>query len=125
MDEAAPEVVETAETKQPAETVRRGRPRPDEVVQRDEKVFEALTAPMTRKQVAESTGITESHAYLSLLRLRNSGRITHERTGAGHVWARAVEAPAAESAVAAEYSAQLYVTRRRAHHVLGASAVTS
>lgn len=100
MDEAAPEVVETAETKQPAETVRRGRPRPDEVVQRDEKVFEALTAPMTRKQVAESTGITESHAYLSLLRLRNSGRITHERTGAGHVWARAVEAPAAESAAA-------------------------
>src|SRR5690606_22806881 len=98
MDEAAPEVVETAETKQPAETVRRGRPRPDEVVQRDEKVFEALTAPMTRKRRAQSNGMTETHEYESLQRPGHSGRIMHERTGARHAWARAVEATAAESA---------------------------
>jgi len=88
------EPVEGAENAQTAEGTeaagRRGRPRPDVVVQRDEQVYESVVAagqPVTRKQVAETSGIKESLAYLSLLRLRTSGRLVHVRQGTAHVWA--------------------------------------
>lgn len=84
------EPVEGAEgtpTAENAEAGKRGRPRPDEVIQRDEAVLAAVTGSMSRKQIAEITQIKESLVYLSLLRLRNAGKLTHERSGVGHVWA--------------------------------------
>lgn len=88
---------ETVETVEDAEQgAKRGRPRPEEVVQRDEQVYEAVVGSLTRKQVAEATGIKESHVYLSLLRLRNAGRLQHERTGTGHTWSRVPEDAVAE-----------------------------
>lgn len=89
-----PEAVVVADDSVPA--ARRGRPRPDAVIQRDNTVFDAIIGPMTRKQVAERVGIPESHAYLSLLRLRNDGRVRLERTGTGYAWSRVPSAVPAE-----------------------------
>lgn len=80
---------ETSDTDKTADSGRRGRPRPDEVVSRDELVFDAVGSDkLTRKQVAELTGIKESHVYLSLLRLRNAGRLRLQRAAGGHMWSR-------------------------------------
>lgn len=78
------------------ESNRRGRPRPDAVIERDNGVFDIVAAsdePMTRKQIAEITGIKESHVYLSLLRLRNDGRLQFKRANGGHFWSLAVDVP--------------------------------
>lgn len=87
----APIEGQTAE--QPAPT-RRGRPRPVAVIERDEQVFNALTTPMTRTQLAEASGVPEDKVYLSMFRLRDSGRIRRERQGGNHVWTRTESAPA-------------------------------
>jgi hypothetical protein len=102
IDESAetPEGTDVAESG--SASGRRGRPRPDEVIKRDEHVLSAIIGPMTRKQIAEATGYTESHTYLSLLRLRNAGRVQHERNAAGHVWFHIIDAePAVDSTVEA------------------------
>lgn len=110
------EVIETVETTDETtvadETVaadevtssgRRGRPRPDTVIERDNGVYNIVAAsdePMTRRQIAEITGLKESHVYLSLLRLRNNGRLQFKRANGGHFWSLAIVDP--EIAVAPE-----------------------
>lgn len=86
----APEVTAPA-TEEAAN--RRGRPRPDTTVQRDEQVFEQLSEPLTRAQLVERTGLDARAVYLSLHRLRTTDRIKRDRQGANHVWSR-VDAPA-------------------------------
>jgi hypothetical protein len=73
---------------------RRGRPRPDTTVQRDEQVLAQITEPRTRGQLAELTGLETKAVYLSLHRLQRDGRITRTRSGADHVWTRAEAPPA-------------------------------
>lgn len=69
-------------------TSRRGRPRPAGVIERDEQVFNALTSPMTRSQLADASGVSEDKIYLSMFRLRDAGRIRRERQGSNHIWSR-------------------------------------
>jgi Sugar-specific transcriptional regulator TrmB len=87
--------VQTVEpTETPAEgtgTTRRGRPRPQIVIDRDEQVFQALTDPMTRAQLATASGVPENKVYLSMFRLRDAGRIKRERQSGNHVWSRTEE----------------------------------
>lgn len=82
----------------------RGRPRPAEVAERDQKVFEALAAePLTREaltaRLVEAGVLPEADknlVYLSLWRLRRAEKIERTRgEGGAHVWAH-VAAPAAE-----------------------------
>lgn len=58
-----------------ATETRRGRPRPQETIKRDESVRKQLQTggAQTREEVAQSLGIKSSHAYLSLIRLRRDG----------------------------------------------------
>jgi len=80
------DVTETADT---TDTGRRGRPRPNEVITRDNMVFDAIVAagvPLTRKQIAQLVDTKESHTYLSLLRLRQNGKLQLTRTSGGHFW---------------------------------------
>lgn len=66
---------------------RRGRPRPDSTIQRDEQVAQALVAGgKTREDLATETGLTKSEVYLSLHRLRRAGRVERTRDGGKHVW---------------------------------------
>jgi len=70
-----------------------GRPRPAEVVQRDDQVLAYLEQQRdetggyvgrTRKEIAEGSGVDESKIYLSLYRLGHDGKIFR---GEGHKWA--------------------------------------
>lgn len=76
----------------PIEPARRGRPRPQDVIDRDEAVFTALAQPASRAELVERTGLTASAVYLSLWRLRLQERVariasqTEGRTG--HTWQR-------------------------------------
>jgi predicted ArsR family transcriptional regulator len=72
---------------------RHGRPRPQDTIERDEKVAQLLSAegPLTREEIATKLGITPSIAYMSLFRLRKSGDVA-KATGEGvrpHTWAAA------------------------------------
>ena len=70
----------------------RGRPRPQETLDRDEKVFVAIIEPKTRREIAAETGIDVKLVYLSLCRLRRAGRIDHVRehirADNAHKWIR-------------------------------------
>jgi predicted Rossmann fold nucleotide-binding protein DprA/Smf involved in DNA uptake len=71
----------------------RGRPRPDDVVARDEAVFEYVTSePISTQDIAEATEIQRSHVYLSLYRLRDTGRVqrvpNESGTGFTRFWVR-------------------------------------
>ena len=72
----------------------RGRPRPDDVVARDNEVYTQLEhrGPLTRNQLADHTGIGRQLVYLSLDRLRGEGRVRRclNETGAT-VWTTDVE----------------------------------
>ena len=67
------------------ETASRGRPRPGETIERDEKVLAHLqgAGPQTRAQVATALELEGKFVYLSLYRLHKAGAIT--RSGA--TWA--------------------------------------
>lgn len=67
---------------------RRGRPRPDVTIQRDQQVLNALDGPKTRAQLIEATGLSKNQVYLSLYRLRKDGHVVRDRQGALHVWSR-------------------------------------
>ncbi len=56
---------------------RRGRPRPQNTIERDESVYRLLhtKGPLTRTQVAEELGCKPSVAYMSLFRLRRDGQV--------------------------------------------------
>lgn len=67
---------EASATQAPAK--RRGRPRPQGTISRDEAVFKALAdagGPVTREQLATSLDMQSSFIYLSLYRLREQGRV--------------------------------------------------
>lgn len=65
----------------------RGRPRPADVVARDEAVLAAVTADgVTREQIAKSTGIDSVRVYQSLWRLRRDGLVVRGRNGRAHYW---------------------------------------
>lgn len=84
------DVAETPAAQSEETGARRGRPRPDNTVQRDEQVFEQLGEPRTRGQLVELTQLDARAVYLSLHRLRTAGRIQRTRDGANHVWSRVV-----------------------------------
>jgi predicted Rossmann fold nucleotide-binding protein DprA/Smf involved in DNA uptake len=55
---------------------RRGRPRAQETIQRDEVVLKALGAgPRTKEQLTQELGLKDTHVYLSLWRLRRDGHV--------------------------------------------------
>jgi hypothetical protein len=85
---------EGADTSAQAENTaaRRGRPRPESTIERDNKVFEALAEPATRKDLVEKTGLAKNEVYLSLYRLRRDNRIERSRDGSAHTWARVAAA---------------------------------
>lgn len=90
MTEPTPAVESTVAPVAPApatEAPRRGRPRPDSTIQRDEQVLAAVGADgKTREDLATGTGLTKSEVYLSLHRLRKQGLIERTRDGGKHVW---------------------------------------
>lgn len=86
-----------------ADTARRGRPRPDDVVKRDEIVFGVLSDDhQTRDEIAEhkdlvalypgtdeeSTKTRRTRTYQSLVRLVRAGRVERVREGTTHRWLR-------------------------------------
>lgn len=59
-----------------AQPSRRGRPRPQDVLQRDDRTLELLReGPKTRNELAEALGVKPDTAYLSLYRLRRAGQV--------------------------------------------------
>jgi CRP-like cAMP-binding protein len=81
------------ESTQAPEAPRRGRPRPDTTIQRDEQVRTAIGAEgKTREDLATETGLTKSEVYLSLHRLRKQGLVERTRDGGKHVWKYATPA---------------------------------
>jgi predicted Rossmann fold nucleotide-binding protein DprA/Smf involved in DNA uptake len=59
---------------------RRGRPRPLEVIKRDERVYELLThRPHSKAELIQLTGLTKAQTYLVLRRLYLDGRVQRVR----------------------------------------------
>jgi DNA (cytosine-5)-methyltransferase 1 len=88
-----------------------GRPRPQHTIDQDEQAYAAIEqaaaagTPLTKTTLAAAIGVPENKAYLSLYRLRTTGRIHKESAPAaeeggkrGFVWVPGAEAPA-EAAV--------------------------
>lgn len=74
----------------------RGRPRPDETVGRDDRIFSLLEGrgPLTRNEIAEITGLSPSLTYLSLARLKKDERIRPcLKDGGEIVWSTGVGSP--------------------------------
>jgi predicted Rossmann fold nucleotide-binding protein DprA/Smf involved in DNA uptake len=60
----------------------RGRPRPLDVIGRDEKILELLHAhPRTKAEIMELTRLTPEQTYLALRRMALAGRIRRHRAG--------------------------------------------
>ena len=94
-NDASDEVQEPTSDEVPADKpVRgRGRPRPAEVKERDERVLVGVIAqPGSNRQALEDAlGLTQNEVYMSLFRLRKEGKIEKRREGGKHAW-YAVEA---------------------------------
>jgi uncharacterized membrane protein len=76
-----------AETEAP----RRGRPRPEETIQRDQRALVVIReqgGSTTRNRLQEALGgdVKLSQAYLTLWRLRSQGLVERVREGTEHVW---------------------------------------
>lgn len=59
---------------------KRGRPRPQETIDRDEQILNLLVEsgkPRTRNEIMQETGLTSVQVYLSLSRLRLEDRATY------------------------------------------------
>src|SRR5262245_30230223 len=68
----AKKVTDTAE----ATEAKRGRPRPQTVIDRDEAVLTAITKDgSTNAELQEATGLPKNEVYLSVFRLRRDGKI--------------------------------------------------
>jgi site-specific DNA-cytosine methylase len=86
------EVVETP-TEGAESTASRGRPRPQETIERDNVVLSVITEPLSRDAIAQrlaeaGTAVTPKAVYLSLWRLQRSGKITRSRESGTHLWSR-------------------------------------
>lgn len=79
----------------PEEKARRGRPRPEDTIERDDRILELLSkrGPHTRNEIAERLGISFSLTYLALDRLRRAGRVKRclQTDGGTSVWSTAVD----------------------------------
>lgn len=68
----------------------RGRPRPQETIERDQKILSLLRdlGPRTRNTIAEDLGLSVTIVYLSLDRLRREDKvqIRPDTNGPGAVW---------------------------------------
>ena len=75
-----------SETETATEAPKRGRPRPQDAVERDEKVYTFVTdEPVTVRDIVAESGLERSHVYLSLIRLREQrrvDRVKNDSTGA-------------------------------------------
>ena len=84
----------TTEEKRP-----RGRPRPQETIERDRMILSLLRTdgPKPRNAIAEELGLDKTIVYLALDRLRRAGlvRICADTAGPGAVWSADVEQPCA------------------------------
>lgn len=72
----------------------RGRPRPADAIERDDKILKLLSefGPQTRNAIANRLGISFSLTYLALDRLRRAGRVKRCLQGdGGSVWSTAVD----------------------------------
>jgi hypothetical protein len=83
---------------EPEAPAKRGRPRPEAVVARDEKVLSIVSATgeagITRKAladqlVAENSEVKPSEAYLSLFRLRKDEKVKRTSVDGHQVWVAA------------------------------------
>lgn len=73
---------------------RRGRPRPIETIERDERIYELLAAEsMSRGQLAQETSLTTDLVALALGRLRRDGRVRQCLDGGVIVWSVANGTP--------------------------------
>lgn len=73
---------------------RRGRPRPIETIERDERIYELLaTESMSRGQLAQETSLTTDLVALALGRLRRDGRVRQCLDGGVIVWSVADGTP--------------------------------
>lgn len=75
----------------------RGRPRPQETIDRDRRVLASLRAqgPQTRNQLADRLGEGRSRIWLSLDRLRRDGlvKLCGPQGGPDARWTREVDVP--------------------------------
>lgn len=82
-------VTEVATPEAPTDDGRKGRPRPNETVERDQRVFDALAEQgLTREAISNKLGITSNLVYLSLWRLRRDERVERVRHEGANVWQR-------------------------------------
>ncbi len=74
---------------------KRGRPRPVAAIRRDADIFRRLEAqPMTRNELVNQTGLSNSIVYLSLDRLRKQGRVKLcQGQAAERLWTVRVDSP--------------------------------
>jgi hypothetical protein len=88
------DAVEAQPTVAPDEGSRRGRPRPDETLKRDERVLAAIgESGSTRDEIATALGdIPPQLVYLSLHRLRAASKVERARDGGKHTWKRVTAA---------------------------------
>lgn len=76
-----------AEEPTPTSPNRRGRPRSQDTLARDERVKEVLgEGAMTREQLAERLGDKPSLVYLALWRLNRQGAVEKTSDGSRHSW---------------------------------------
>lgn len=66
----------------------RGRPRVAEVQERDERVLADIAANpyAVRQDIEGRLGMTQNEVYMSLYRLRTSGKIVKQRVDGKHAW---------------------------------------
>lgn len=82
-------VTEVATPEAPAPDGRKGRPRPAETVERDQKVFDALAeGGLTREAIATRTDLEAKSVYLSLWRLKRDSRVEPIRHEGAQKWQR-------------------------------------
>ncbi|MFJ8049789.1 hypothetical protein [Streptomyces luteogriseus] len=73
---------------------RRGRPRPAETIERDERIYTILVSgPRSRGQLAQETDLTTDLVHLALSRLRRAGRVRQCLSGGVIVWSVADGTP--------------------------------
>lgn len=74
----------------------RGRPRPTDTIERDDRILKRLgeAGPLTRNQLADDLGESTSLTYLALTRLRDRRLVKRcLQSGGSSVWSAAVEEP--------------------------------
>lgn len=73
---------------------RRGRPRPAETIERDERIYQLLAeGSMSRGQLAQEANLTTDLVALALGRLRRDGRVRQCLDGGVIVWSVADGTP--------------------------------